>query len=449
MRGNFYFLITFCGLLCGVSPLFAWSEHALAMYPALRALPSIGSAPAVKVESLEDFLRAEEAGLVRLLEREEAWARGNVATYPPLPEANVFEARPDDAAGIRGRFLRALRVHPELRLQLYVQMLPGEDCVARARMDYRKISVFSEQDAFSLRRIRFCALQAGESVQPLAVVASASDEPDYGHDINLWEDSPAEFGAQLGFGKQPFGNPTLYYATQAPFHMGFYHEAGILYLMAGFLRRTYPEYRAHQYASLARFAFETGHDYWGYRFMGWGLHYISDLTQPYHSTVVPGLSTAYMLWINLLDILGFPERKTHAIQLVSNRHTALEEFQMQMMHRAYREGSAAGHPVFTALEQVDRDAAVGQYSDAYIREVIAAESYERAADVDAALTAYVPARFVGDPDFYFPNEERDRVYDVVRQNRKDAVDRLNETLVALFERFGVHSRNYARSILRK
>lgn len=37
----------------------------------------------------------------------------------------------------------------------------------------------------------FVRLLPGESVAPLAVLASASDEPDYGMDLNLWEDNPS------------------------------------------------------------------------------------------------------------------------------------------------------------------------------------------------------------------------------------------------------------------
>ena len=56
--------------------------------------------------------------------------------------------------------------------------------------------------------------------------------------------------------------------------MGFYHEAGIVYAAGGFIKRTLPEYRMNQFLSLARFAFKTGHPYWGYRFTGWGLHFV-------------------------------------------------------------------------------------------------------------------------------------------------------------------------------
>ena len=89
----------------------------------------------------------------------------------------------------------------------------------------------------------------------LAVVASAADEPDYGHDINLFSDNPGEAGARYNFGKQPFGDARFEYSSQAPFHIGYYHENELIFRAAPYLARTYPEVRVHQYLGLARFAF--------------------------------------------------------------------------------------------------------------------------------------------------------------------------------------------------
>ena len=86
--------------------------------------------------------------------------------------------------------------------------------------------------------------------------------------------------------------------------MGFYHESDVIYTFAGFLKKTYPEYRIHLYKRLARFAFETGHPYWGWRFAGMGLHYLADLAQPYHARALPGVGTSFAMWINTLDMMG-------------------------------------------------------------------------------------------------------------------------------------------------
>jgi hypothetical protein len=49
-------------------------------------------------------------------------------------------------------------------------------------------------------------------------------------------------------------------------------------------------YRADLYAHLAKGAFATGHPYWGYRFLAWSLHYVQDVTQPWHTVFVPDLT---------------------------------------------------------------------------------------------------------------------------------------------------------------
>ena len=78
----------------------------------------------------------------------------------------------------------------------------------------------------------------------------------------------------------------------------FYFENAIVFKAAPFLAQTHVEYRVRQYMTLARFAFAQGHPYWGYRFLGWGLHYLQDLSQPYHASILPGVGTMKMLFVN-------------------------------------------------------------------------------------------------------------------------------------------------------
>lgn len=178
------------------------------------------------------------------------------------------------------------------------------------------------------------AAPPGELLSPLVVVASAADEPDYGHDINLFSDNPGEVGSQYNFGVQPFGDARFEYSSQAPFHIGYYHEDAIVFAAGPFLTRTYPEWRAFQYFGLARYAFEQGHPYWGYRFMGLGpaLHSGPDpaLSQ---QQVLPGVETPDLIWTAAKDAAGFPEDKQAAIARVANRHTALEKFQLKWLQQ--------------------------------------------------------------------------------------------------------------------
>jgi hypothetical protein len=63
------------GLLVLPQSLWAWSNHTLGSYIALQQLPAVVHAPDVEVEPLESFISQQRAGLVKLLDEQEAYAR--------------------------------------------------------------------------------------------------------------------------------------------------------------------------------------------------------------------------------------------------------------------------------------------------------------------------------------------------------------------------------------
>ncbi len=424
---------------------FGWSNHSLPTYRALEQMPQVAQAPPVAVEPLAAFLKAEEPALQALLASQEAWAAANVEKYPARPPALAFvaDATRSDAAR-QLAFLRALRLAPDSRFALYLQPDPRHP-IHGAAIAHAAVNTLPEQPDSD--RV-FIALKAGDPVAPLAVIASAADEPDYGLDINLWQDSPSEWGKVYGFGKLPFGNPALYFATQAPFHMGFFHESRILYLAAPFIARTFPLMRAHQFSTLAVLAFRTGHPYWGWRFAGLSLHYLQDLTQPFHASLAPGNSTAKLLWINTLAMLGMPGRKNDMIVLLSNRHLALEKYQHESMHDAAIASPARETPIEQALHGSGEDSRYPAWGDHYLRDVVTAQSFAESPKVTETLVATLPARYVSDPSFDFGVHESGirLVRELSTQDpaRRTRLDRMLEQLLA---NFGVHSRNAVRGIL--
>ncbi len=221
-----------------------------------------------------------------------------------------------------------------MKLPLYLQLMPGEQRKVNTIAPH-DVTIF--KDATYLEDVQLVQLKEGDMVAPVDVATSANDEPDHGLDIGLFTDSNTDYGKEFGFGTQPFGNPNLDYSSQAPFHMGFYHESPVLYALGAFLKQTYPEYRIQLFKQLSEFAFENGHDYWGWRFMGWGMHYIGDFSNPYHITPVPGNTTLETLFPGVLGLAGFPQAQKDATQLVSNRHTVLEDFQSLVMSTALKE----------------------------------------------------------------------------------------------------------------
>lgn len=392
-------------------------------------MPELAKAPRIKVETLEDFLVSEQAGLTPLMAQIEAEARIAETKAAPQPASLAFKG--GDARMIRKNFLRALRVNPEIPLGYYLQALPGKPLGGK-KSEPKSVSIFGEKDILDI--YRYYDIRPGETADALEVLATAGDEPDFGHDIYLFSDNGKDFGKEYGFGEQPFGDPKKYFGSQAPFHLGYYHESGIIFLAGSFLKRTYPRYRVHQYMSLARFAFKTGHPYWGYRFLGWGLHYVGDMTQPYHTRVLANYSTLGMLWIYIKDVFGFSADKNQAIERVSSRHSAIENYHFYTFARAYAEGNGR-HPFMASLGMVDADTRYGEYNDAYIVDVVSRESYELSDRVDTLI------------------EQSNLLNGFAASKVKPEINakslgELDTVLAQLMQGAGSHARNYVRAGLK-
>ena len=434
-------------LLAGLAAtqVLAWGNHTLAAYRAFEKMPEVANAAPVMVEPLESFLRAEEVTLEALLASQEAWALANLEKYPARPVELLFTsdpARSDEAR--RTAFLMALRVATNSKFALFCQPDPWNPA-SGTPLPYGAVSTLPQTAS---ERAQYLAMSAGDVVAPLTVLASATDEPDYGLDIHLWEDSPSEWGHAYGFGVQPFGNPSLPYVSQAPFHMGFMHESRLLKLAVPFIKRNFPLLRAHQYASLASLAFRTGHAYWGWRFAGLSLHYLQDLTQPFHASLAPGESSARVMTANALAIAGLPGPKNDLLILLSNRRLVLEKYQLEWMQRA------AARQQETALERalhnLDQDRSYPDWNDRYLRDTVSLQAGRAAAALAQALVATMPAQYVSDPGFDFGSQESSiHLLAQLAGHESPERARLDAAMVELMGNFGAHSRNALRGILRE
>lgn len=446
VRKNRFILFCLLAILFAYSEnLPAWSEHPLLTHPVAASVAEIQSAQPVKAEPLEIFVNAEAKKLEIFLAEVEQWAKSHLQWYAPLPAALKFKAD-GDAAGAGLRFCQAIRINPRTGLPLYIGTVPGQDTGKRTKISAGNLSFL--HDTSDWNKTTFVSLQKDELINALDVVVSASDEPDLlGLDIGLFTDNKTEFGKVYGFGEQPFGNPNLEYGSQAPFHMGFYHEAGIMYTLAGFLKKTYPEYRIHLYRKLSEFAFQTGHPYWGWRFMGWGLHYLADLTQPYHATVLPGVTTGYALWINTIDMIGISGPKANAIQLVSNRHAAIEKFIQANLQKAYT-AKETNNILLQALQNTEK---ASPYNDTMPRAVISKLAHDKADETDEVLEKNMPVKFVSDPHFELgTSSEREQIVEKIRSEKgEQAIENLNSLGSVLLKPFAAYGHSYIQSILQK
>jgi hypothetical protein len=372
------------------TPGYSWTEHPLLVSKALKDLPLWKNMDSVQVKSLKTFLIENEKELVTFLANEEKWALANLPNYTKCPENLTFKASGNEE-DILNRFFLAIRINPVAKIPLYLHLLPDESAGNRPLVQPAELTTL--KDFSSMLKTNYIRIREGDKVFPFDVLCTANDEPDYGFDLGLFEDNNTSFGKKYGFGLQPFGNPNLEYSSQAPFHMGFYHEAGILYKFANFLKHTHLDYRIFLYKALSEFAFRQNQPYWGWRFMGWGMHYVGDVSMPYHMKPLPGVSTFHMIWINIKAMLGWPEARKNAIQIVSNKHTVLEEFQVQSMRKAYEEKNSS-FPLFQALAEPTRTVS---FSYSFLIGVASRESADNAKAVNKALKKDIPALLVSDP----------------------------------------------------
>ncbi|HEY9106833.1 MAG TPA: hypothetical protein VIN58_09155 [Roseateles sp.] len=423
----------------------AWGNHSPMCYRAFERMPEVANAATVKAEPLVDFLRDQEGAIARTLDAQEAWAREHLKGHAARPDALRFvaDAQRSDADR-RAAFLRALRLSPNSKLALYIQVDPRDAEPRRPAIDVAEVTAVTPTKGATQR---FVALQPGEAVAPLAVLASACDEPDYGHDLNLFDDNPGSPRSPgYGFGNQPFGNPAVAIGSQAPFHMGFFHQGAVFNTLAPSFARTFTELRVQQYGGLAVLAWQTGHAYWGWRFAGLALHHVEDLTQPYHASAAPGASLGYMMWVNLKAQLGAPADRQGLVVLQSNRHFVLERFQTNWIIDAARKRQDT--PLEIALRDGSRDVRYPTWSPAYVRDVVAAEAYAAGPATDAAVVVGAPAKFVTDPNFDFAANEA-RFGPELSHDMQGQRDALQARIAELLGHFGAHSRNALRGLMKQ
>ena len=131
----------------------------------------------------------------------------NVPSYPARPEALAFRAEGALAGRARRRFVAAVRINPHRGWRCTSSCRPARARAAGATLRESDVTLLKSTESTKFNT--FVALREGELVPAIDVIATATDEPDYGLDIGLWEDNDTAHGKVYGFGKQPFGNPEI------------------------------------------------------------------------------------------------------------------------------------------------------------------------------------------------------------------------------------------------
>ncbi|MBA7563533.1 hypothetical protein ES695_20455 [Candidatus Atribacteria bacterium 1244-E10-H5-B2] len=140
--------------------------------------------------------------------------------------------------------------------------------------------------------IKYVEEEIGEKVKASDILINYSDEPDWDLDTNL---ELNKLQALTG-------------GSQGYRHMYFSVFGGLL--KAGDAPK-----RANHFFEMSKIAFGKGDNYWGFRFAARAIHYLEDLSQPYHTYPAP-LDVLFKKFFNVKKLTV----------LVTNAHYGYEDF---------------------------------------------------------------------------------------------------------------------------
>jgi len=411
---------------------------------ALQDMPEVVQLPSVETETLELFLQQERHALVELLKNNEQWSRANIRHYPPSPEILAFKEG-DNQQSLSTQFSAAIRINPVLKFPLFVQYPITENERKHQKLLPASTAMLKEVEDSKwiyLANGPFESLAPGQKISALDVVSSAADEPDYGMDMGLWEDNAGDIGELYKWGKQPMGDSTLFLGSQGPFHVAYFHESPWIYFLAPHLEYCFPEYRIHLFLELSRHAFRSQHHYWGWRFLGWALHYVQDLTQPYHTSLAPNVSTVKLMSIGMLDKLGISGPAQNLFYQFVNRHFSLENYAYHLLNAHVTKGGYS-QPVY-ALADSQNDGQYLPYTHNYPRWIIAKEAHSYAQKTDNVIKESLPERYMGGSQVaFFQGDPEPNLHEILKAQKARA-SQLEASITQLLHSFGAHSRNVVR-----
>ncbi len=333
----------------------------------------------VQVTPLQDFLSATRNALPSLVK----W-------YWELLEVKVNGSSPRCPAPSQIRtpdqFLGALRLAPDHRIH-YVRLATPEE-----------VSPDSDHDQSRSGPPRSGHIETAldEKISVNQVLCTFSDEPDWRMDQDLFNRQ------EYGYGKCPFGAESGE-GSQAPFHVAFLDENWFLSSIVPGLRRSFMAERVRVFLGLARLSFSVGMEYWGWRFTAWALHYLQDLTQPYHAKAVPAAPALRVLFRLAVagSVRGFLERNKY---LLMNRHSLFERIVHFILNDAYKRG--VDHPFLPALTNS------GECCNGSVLSVmteVAKFAAGVARRIDRSVAELMKDPNIEDPDYFLLNDDSYRI----------------------------------------
>ncbi len=152
----------------------------------------------------------------------------------------------------------------------------------------------------------------GETTDALTILSTYADEPDWGPDQEL----------RLSWQQKFMGG---YTGKTSRGYIHCYYPAGSFNIPVPGIAMGMTPKRIEQIFALVKEAVAKGDTYWALRFTAWCLHYIQDLTQPYHSTQ----TSPIFYWKNNLP----EEFVKGTTKVTGNYHFAYERFAVWRIKR--------------------------------------------------------------------------------------------------------------------
>jgi hypothetical protein len=437
-------------------PVWAWSDHtSLTFYTLENSSPSTLEKN-ISVETIQNFLedmkKNHPGELSKSIQKTEDWAKQNGKQFRPIPENIFYKENQVQDENLTTAFFHGIRINPNMVQFPYVRDFPSSYLKdhpqfknlwdPKKEIHEKEVTISTIGDS-SVPDLRYFKVDNQQIVPALVVLATAADDPDLGLDINLFENNNTNFGKIYKFGNQPFGDPRVGFSTQAAFHYGAYQEWKIFYALAPQTKESYAAYRIKLYRELAKTAFAAGHEYWGWKFLGFGLHYLQDITQPYHAHFFPGYNTMAMISYYALSLVGFKKPLENKINLVANRHFLFEDFVHRLLENPQLPDSVN---LQQTLNKVTEDEKNINYQDNYPQDIVSKNTIQYADDLSNTLVENFPAKYANDPNLLY-EDKKVQILEVFQNLSTEKRNKLMEITKRILGPTGQYTRAYLKDFM--
>jgi hypothetical protein len=411
----------------------SWNTHALITRTALSTIEVPRLEDSIPVVPLEVFLSTTKEPLrdllkwyYELLDHKVHGVAAKRAAITEIPKEPLTTHE----------FLIALRLNANCPIQ-YVRIMRPEEISPDTRHDSSRdgppVGMYVETDP-------------GEVIQAREILCTFSDEPDWGMDQELFSIEP------YGYGSCPFG-PGHGESSQAPFHMAFLHENPLVLALRPSLGRSFMGERIQLSFALAGLAIDKGMAYWGWRFTAWAMHYLQDITQPYHAKPFPAARLPL-----LIRFLLHPNPRRFAAKnenYLKNRHVLFEAIVHFLLNEAVKK--RVDHPFLRALATETSEGVVQTRPYQPIEPKLGIgslmkESSRVAADlarqIDRTMIALMNDPRIGDPGYSLKQDRQYRIEETIveaRDQRPDLFDDFTRLVSLCLVRTGDVSRYSVRT----